>query len=188
MPTDPYGYPSETPEAYAEEAYWKEQDRNLHGGEGVKLIQPPRLEKNIVSTTHTRGVLEVVTANGYAIGVGIRISAVSIWSGFKMVANTITDSHTEGDQEEITANARLLAAAYNSYDKHCGDRAVECAEGDLLGEALEALRKLRDAVAKEPVMNHNRYDGLGIMVNSVLAKATPTPVPVAEDRQEKRDA
>ena len=37
------------------------------------------------------------------------------------------------------ANARLITAAVNSYDKHCGSRAVECAEGDLLGELLEAL-------------------------------------------------
>jgi hypothetical protein len=36
-------------------------------------------------------------------------------------------------------NARLFAAAYTSYDKHCGPRAVECAEADLLGEALKAL-------------------------------------------------
>lgn len=37
-------------------------------------------------------------------------------------------------------NAKLLAAAYTSYDKHCGPRAVECAEADLLGEALAAIR------------------------------------------------
>src|SRR3990170_2124869 len=37
------------------------------------------------------------------------------------------------------ANARLTAAACNSYDKHCGPRAVECAEADLLGELLAAL-------------------------------------------------
>lgn len=30
----------------------------------------------------------------------------------------------------------LIVAAVNSYDKHCGPRAVECAEADLLGEAL----------------------------------------------------
>ena len=40
MPLDSYGYPSETPEAYAEEAYWKEQDRR-HSGDEVDLIQPP---------------------------------------------------------------------------------------------------------------------------------------------------
>ena len=40
------------------------------------------------------------------------------------------------------ANARLVAAAYTSYDRHCGPRAVECAEGDLLGEAISALGEL----------------------------------------------
>lgn len=42
------------------------------------------------------------------------------------------------------SNARLLSAAYTSYDKHCGERAVGCAEGDFLGEALEVLRRLLD--------------------------------------------
>lgn len=36
------------------------------------------------------------------------------------------------------ANAHLLSAAYTSYDRHCGPRAVACAEADLLGEALAA--------------------------------------------------
>ncbi len=40
-------------------------------------------------------------------------------------------------------NARLLSAAYASYDKHCGEHSVECAEQDLLGEALELLREIR---------------------------------------------
>ena len=46
-------------------------------------------------------------------------------------------------QEEI-ANAHLIAAAYNSYDKHCGPNAIACAEGDLLGEALAALSECVD--------------------------------------------
>ena len=41
--------------------------------------------------------------------------------------------HVDGSE----ANARLIAAAVNSYAKHCGERAVECAEADLLGELLE---------------------------------------------------
>lgn len=41
MPMDPYGYPSETHAAYADEAYWKEQDRNRHSNGEVELIQPP---------------------------------------------------------------------------------------------------------------------------------------------------
>lgn len=42
--------------------------------------------------------------------------------------------------DRAEANARLLAAAYTSYDKHCSSRAVECAEGDLLGELLAACK------------------------------------------------
>ena len=30
----------------------------------------------------------------------------------------------------------------NSFDTHCGDNAVECAEADLLGKALEVLKRL----------------------------------------------
>ncbi len=47
----------------------------------------------------------------------------------------IPDPETEG-------TARLLAASYTSYDKHCGPHAVECAERDLLGEALDVARRL----------------------------------------------
>lgn len=45
---------------------------------------------------------------------------------------------------QTNSNLRLLAAAYNSYDKHCGERAIECAEGDLLGELLEACKSAYD--------------------------------------------
>ena len=44
--------------------------------------------------------------------------------------------------EPSRVHQRLLSATLNSYHKNCGDRAVECAEGDLLGECLEALRLL----------------------------------------------
>lgn len=57
MRTDPYGYPSESSEAYAEEGYWREHDRNRHGGEGMELMQPPRPEKHTMSTKHTPGPL-----------------------------------------------------------------------------------------------------------------------------------
>lgn len=48
--------------------------------------------------------------------------------------------HVKGHLSEQKANARLIAASYNSYDKHCGKRAVKCAESDLLGELLEACK------------------------------------------------
>lgn len=43
---------------------------------------------------------------------------------------------------ELNDNARLLAAAYTSYDKHFGPGAVEAAEADLLGEALQIIRDM----------------------------------------------
>lgn len=57
------------------------------------------------------------------------------------------------DPERLIATAKLLRASYNSYDKHCGSRAVELAEGDLLGEALGALgtisRTSNDSLMRE---------------------------------------
>ena len=46
-----------------------------------------------------------------------------------------------GPDEETAANARLIAAACNSYGKHCKN-AVKCAEEDLLGDLLEACEYL----------------------------------------------
>lgn len=47
------------------------------------------------------------------------------------------------DFERANCNARLIVAACNSYDRHFGPRAIEAAEADLLGKALEALRELQ---------------------------------------------
>lgn len=55
-------------------------------------------------------------------------------------------------------NARLLAAAYTSYDKHCGPRAVECAEGDLLGELLAICKEVR------PDYEHNMIKRLRAVI------------------------
>lgn len=49
------------------------------------------------------------------------------------------------------AHGPLLAAAANSYRKHCGPRAVECAEADLLGELLEACRVAVEHIEDEAV-------------------------------------
>lgn len=48
---------------------------------------------------------------------------------------------------EVEANARLIVAACNSYQRHCPDP-VSAAEGDLLGRCLEALRECRDQFQK----------------------------------------
>ena len=74
--------------------------------------------------------------------------------------------------EENLSNARLITAAANSYDKHCGDRAVECAEGDLLGECLEVLDAL-DLFTLEVDRGLNKIENLKHIVsaaNKVLAK------------------
>lgn len=43
-------------------------------------------------------------------------------------------------------DARLLAAAYTSYDKHCADP-IAAAEADLLGKALNLLADAHDRLA-----------------------------------------
>ena len=71
-------------------------------------------------------------------------------------------------------NSRLLAAAYTSYDKHCGANAIEAAEDDLLGEALEALRNTRQYVeaarndCPRPLRDAVQYELDAI--DSILAK------------------
>jgi len=81
--------------------------------------------------------------------------------------------------EQAQINARLLAAAWTSYDKHCGPRAVECAEGDLLGEALEALQTIlawleASKLTTPPgpgLFSHSDIREVAA-IRSVLAKAT----------------
>jgi hypothetical protein len=48
---------------------------------------------------------------------------------------------------------RLAVAAHNSYLEHCGPRAVECAEADLLGRALDACR-----LALKHLYNRGQWD------------------------------
>lgn len=61
-------------------------------------------------------------------------------------------------------NARLLAAAYTSYDAACGPRAIEAAESDLLADALAALRGMLNADPSDPMACVARAE-------SVLARA-----------------
>ena len=73
------------------------------------------------------------------------------------------------------ADARLIAAACNSYDMHCGERAVECAEGDLLGEALELCKVIRQDCPLDVLAYRQGANGetLKDMLDAVLAKARP---------------
>jgi uncharacterized protein (UPF0335 family) len=57
------------------------------------------------------------------------------------------DNHTPelwGDGNEYPTIPQLehIINCRASYYKNCGDRAVECAESDLLGQCLEALEEL----------------------------------------------
>lgn len=80
--------------------------------------------------------------------------------------------HADGDQNEI---ARLYNAAYNSYLKNCDNRAVECAEGDLLGEMIKTLEKvLRMYNHANPITGSNQWEKLNIIpqiIGEVLDKA-----------------
>jgi len=53
---------------------------------------------------------------------------------------TVLQSDINGDPYPAEENGRKIVAFWNSYHKNCGDRAVECAKSDLLGECLEVLR------------------------------------------------
>ena len=79
-------------------------------------------------------------------------------------------------KESVSGNARLLAAAYTSYDKHCGPRAVECARDDLLGEALKALRPLAEVYTeslREESCTHFNVPHVAIRAaRETIAKAT----------------
>lgn len=50
------------------------------------------------------------------------------------------DVYGESDSE-AEQRARFYAASVNSYAKHCGPDAIQCAEDDLLGRALEELAR-----------------------------------------------
>lgn len=49
-------------------------------------------------------------------------------------------------KKRCLGSARLLAAAYTSYDSACGPRAIEAAESDLLADALAALEKIVERI------------------------------------------
>lgn len=76
------------------------------------------------------------------------------WKAYKDGVHPVLEDGSNGNESyaicqcfgpDALANARLIVAACNSYDRHFGPRAVEAAEGDLLGNALEVLREIRRA-------------------------------------------
>jgi len=52
---------------------------------------------------------------------------------------------------ELAKHARLMGMAADSYRKHFGDRAVEAAEKDVLGQAILRLRQFVEAFDKGEV-------------------------------------
>src|SRR3546814_8559715 len=60
---------------------------------------------------------------------------------FEPVAGALAD-----DLKSLHASERLRALAAQSYRKHFGPHAIAAAEGDLLGEALEAIRAALGAI------------------------------------------
>lgn len=67
------------------------------------------------------------------------------------------------------ANAELIVAARNSYTKHCGPRAVKCAEGDLLGGLLASARQIVEwhGLIKQ---NYPDMDGLLRGIDNIRAQ------------------
>jgi len=84
---------------------------------------------------HTKGPLKLMEETRH--GDRSQWSEIELWSKDNniLVCAEVRRAHNDGGRDSM----KLLRAAYNSYDRHCGDRAVEAAEADLLGQALEAL-------------------------------------------------
>lgn len=97
--------------------------------------------RDAVSAGHTEGPWGIEDC-GYTLWVGPMRT-----DGFKVDGVVVSlptgDEYRQEFQERQAANARLISAACNSYDRQCGERAIEAAEADLLGKALEALREIR---------------------------------------------
>lgn len=83
------------------------------------------------------------------------------------------------------AHMRVIAAAANSYRKHCGANAVECAESDLLGEALTICERLLAVCLQRAVDDAHIANAIGFSLEqfpelqalygkarAMLAKAT----------------
>lgn len=89
-----------------------------------------------MSAGHTECGWEIVEYDG-------EILAIHALNSDWRVCFMATPGSSPNEMSRIEANARLIVAACNSYDRHFGPRAIEAAEADLLGKALEALRELR---------------------------------------------
>lgn len=66
-------------------------------------------------------------------------------SGRHVSQRVLLVEHKGLSDEEIEANARLIVAACNEFQRHFADP-VAAAEGDMLGKMVEALREAREAL------------------------------------------
>ena len=98
--------------------------------------------------THTRGPLIGPHYGNESVSCNCRYILCDTLMGCVATIQT-SDDFDESDAyrneypppEEAAGNGRLLTAAFNSYDRHCGENAVKAAEEDLLGKALQALKE-----------------------------------------------
>lgn len=74
------------------------------------------------------------------------------------IANPSLYDDGDIDPSFFKGNARLITASVNSYAKHCGPNAIQCAEDDLLGEALDLLQARRGLLDAERVLTHDEED------------------------------
>lgn len=130
-------------------------------------------------TTHTPGPwrIERRTHNEPTMPFGKfkDVKKLCVGSGAGTLDDPFHIVHETYDNGEIDPDTRLIAAAVNSYDKHCGPRAVECAEADLLGELLEALQCfLRTWKSAGPQGSHQfeKFDTAVRLAEIAIAKAT----------------
>jgi len=72
--------------------------------------------------------------------------------------------------EPSRVHQRLLSATLNSYHQNCGNRAVECAESDLLGECLGALREILVIANKNSNNHYNPEPRISTIAKAILAK------------------
>jgi hypothetical protein len=76
---------------------------------------------------------------------------------------------------EQLGNAALTVAAVNSYANHCGERAVECAEEDLLGECLKQIEDIVTHIERAGSEYIEDDSQTHIELRTVLAKAGRKP-------------
>ena len=83
----------------------------------------------------------------------------------------------ETSPAERDSNLKLSAHAANSYAKHCGPNAIQCAEDDLLGLALDALRSMVGLYAPNALRGgdwmysgNSRTDAVTRQVRDVFAR------------------